>query len=199
MLACMYPKVTRVNVRCMPHHAVVVLVCLSCWQGSSIDCRYTFEKSGKFYRYCVLFDIDLTVRGVALRPTTTDGQNFVLQTIRNSHIEPLQNKFVQKINFHYHKASPPPRSKNLCGVWVCKRKPWSLFCVDAMIGSTVFCAKSCVCWNTGVFLRDLLRGHRSRIDSKFSTLMNLANVLCNLYLWPFSFFPFFFLWSWRIK
>ena len=63
-----------------------------------------------------LLDIDLTVRGVALRPTTTDGQNFVLQTIRNSHIEPLQNKFVQKINFHYHKASPPPRSKNLCGV-----------------------------------------------------------------------------------
>ena len=152
----MYPKTTRVNVRCMPHHAVVVL--------SMSELLNSFEKSGKFCRYCVSCNIDLTVRDVALRPTGTYGQILYFRQLSIPSFSHY-NKICQKINSHYPNTVQP-RNRKLCGVWVGKWKLWSLFCVDAIMIQLCFVLEYVCVGIQRVIWWDLLhRGDRSRIDS----------------------------------
>ena len=139
MLACMYPKVTRVNVRCMPHHAVVVL--------SMSELLNSFEKSGKFCRYCVSCNIDLTVRDVALRPTGTNGQLLYFRQLLTPTLSYYSKNLSRKTTLTTTKPCGP-ETRN-CVVSEFKSILWSLLCADAIIGLTVFSARVCACWNTG--------------------------------------------------
>ena len=75
-LACVFPKATRVNVRCMPHSAVFFFYYVQAvgWGWGGLLILGALWEIRWVSRYCVWFNIYLSLRDVALSPTAPDGQ-----------------------------------------------------------------------------------------------------------------------------